>query len=415
LLFVAFAVLALNQALAISSPAPVVGDLAGLVLSVLALAALWIIRDIMAEHEATDETLRASEAKFASAFRNSPDAVFLTSIPEGVILEANEGITRILGYEPDEVRGKTVRETGIWAHLEDRERIQELLRRDGRVANMEADFRHKDGSTRTGMVAGEIIQIEGAPYMVSVTRDVTALKRAQEERARMIEELEVKNAELERFVYTVSHDLRAPLVTIRGFLGLAEQDIARGDLEQTLEDLGRIRTASETMSQLLDELLELSRIGRVVHPAQEVDFGELARQAAAMVAAQIAERGAAVEIAPGLPVVMGDRQRLLEVLQNLVENAVKFMGDQPAPRVDVGVRDGDGGAVFFVRDNGAGIPPRYHEKVFELFDRLDPSIPGTGIGLALVKRIVEVHGGRVWVESAGAAGKGSTFCFTLKP
>ena len=113
-----------------------------------------------------------------------------------------------------------------------------------------------------------------------------------------------------------------------------------------------------------------------------------------------------------MPVVLGDRVRLLQVYQNLIGNAVKFMGDQAAPRVEIGLRQDGTETVFFVRDNGRGIDPEYHDKIFGLFERLNAQVPGTGIGLQLVKRIVEVHGGRVWVESEGQ-GKGSTFCFTL--
>jgi signal transduction histidine kinase len=119
-----------------------------------------------------------------------------------------------------------------------------------------------------------------------------------------------------------------------------------------------------------------------------------------------------VEVAEDLPSVHADRERLVDVLQNLLDNAAKFMGDQREPRIEVGVRRDHGRPVFFVQDDGQGIEPRYHEKVFGLFDRLDPLDEGTGIGLALVKRIVEVHAGRVWVESEGL-GSGSTFCFTL--
>ncbi len=119
-----------------------------------------------------------------------------------------------------------------------------------------------------------------------------------------------------------------------------------------------------------------------------------------------------VDVQPGLPSVHGDRTRLLEVLQNLIENAVKFRSGQGEPVVEVGSRPGPDGPVVYVRDNGVGIDPRYHDRVFALFERLDPRVEGTGVGLALVKRIVEVHGGRVWVESEGA-GKGATFCFTL--
>ena len=125
-------------------------------------------------------------------------------------------------------------------------------------------------------------------------------------------------------------------------------------------------------------------------------------------------RAVIVEVAAGLPTVYGDRARLVEVVQNLIDNAVKYMGNQPDPRIEIGARvsEDPSQTVFFVRDNGIGIDPQYHERVFGLFNKLDTTSDGTGVGLALVKRIVEVHGGRIWIESAGV-GAGATFCFTL--
>jgi signal transduction histidine kinase len=158
--------------------------------------------------------------------------------------------------------------------------------------------------------------------------------------------------------------------------------------------------------------LELSRIGRVVNPLTEVSLSELAQEAVTLVSGQITARGVQVHIASDLPVVVGDRPRLLEVLPNLLDNAVKFVGPQPQPCIHFGVRRDAEETVCYVRDNGIGIEPRYHEKVFGLFERLDSTSDGTGIGLTLVKRIIEVHGGRMWVESAGE-GHGSNFCFTL--
>ncbi len=224
-------------------------------------------------------------------------------------------------------------------------------------------------------------------------------------------EIEAKNAEMERFTYTVSHDLRSPLITIRGFLGLLEKDIESGDDERIRRDMERIDGAVKTMNQLLEELLELSRIGRVVNPPQEVPFCELAREAIARVGGAINEASVTVEVAEKLPTVFGDRVRLIEVLQNLIENAVKFFGDQDRPRIEIGARREEP-PVFFVADNGVGIDPRYHDTVFGLFERLDGQAGGTGIGLALVQRIIEVHGGEIWVESEGE-GSGSTFCFTV--
>ncbi|MFQ6041308.1 MAG: ATP-binding protein, partial [Candidatus Poribacteria bacterium] len=219
--------------------------------------------------------------------------------------------------------------------------------------------------------------------------------------------------ELERFTYTVSHDLKSPLITIKGFLGLLEKDMVAGDTERLKADTTYISDAIDKMQQLLDELLELSRVGRLMNPPEEVLLGELAREAVSMVSDRLAaERDVEIEIAPDLPVVYGDRTQLREVLENLVDNAVKFMGDQPDPRVEIGARRDGEETVFYVRDNGIGIAPRYHERVFGLFDKLEQQTDGTGVGLAIVKRIVEVHGGRIWVESEGI-GKGSTFCFTL--
>ncbi len=244
-------------------------------------------------------------------------------------------------------------------------------------------------------------------------------RRVEEEREYLIADLEAnnvelafRNAELERFTYTVSHDLKTPLVTIKGFLGLLEQDAATGDTERMQHDIDRVSYAADKMARLLDELLELSRIGRLMNLPEPVDLTELAREAVSLVAGQIVARGVAVEIDPTLPLVYGDPVRLLEVYQNLIDNAVKFMGRQPEPRIEIGVRHEGKEAVCFVRDNGIGIDPKYHENVFGLFNRLDPYGEGTGIGLALVRRIVEVHGGKIWVESGGA-GQGSTFYFIL--
>jgi PAS domain S-box-containing protein len=243
-------------------------------------------------------------------------------------------------------------------------------------------------------------------------KEIAERQHMEEERERLITELEARSAEMERFTYTVSHDLKSPLITIQGFLGLLEKDALAGNIAQMQTDITYIRAAASTMQRLLNELLELSRIGRVVNPLTEVSLSELAQEAVTLVSGQITARGVQVHIAPDLPVVMGDRPRLLEVLQNLLDNAVKFMGAQPQPRIHFGMRRDAEETVCYVRDNGIGIAPHYHEKVFSLFERLDGSSDGTGIGLTLVKRIIEVHGGRIWVESAGE-GHGSTFCFTL--
>jgi PAS domain S-box-containing protein len=231
-------------------------------------------------------------------------------------------------------------------------------------------------------------------------------------REKLINELESKNTELERFTYTISHDLKSPLVTINGFLGYLKADTIAGNSNRVMTDIQRIQDAVDKMHSLLKELLELSRIGRIMNPPEMVLLDDLVAVALELVHGQLAARGVTVQVQPNLPDVQGDRQRLIEVLQNLIDNAVKYMGDQPDPLIEIGQYGEEGDQlVFFVKDNGMGISPQYHERVFGLFNKLDPKSEGTGVGLALAKRIIEVHGGRIWVESE--VGKGSTFFFTL--
>ncbi len=247
--------------------------------------------------------------------------------------------------------------------------------------------------------------------LVSMT-DITQPKAIETERENLITELETKNAELERFTYTVSHDLKSPLITIRGFLGLLEQDALAGDIERMKKDIRFIHNASTKMGLLLDDLLELSRIGRIVNLPESIEAVKLIDEVITLAAGQIAARGIDVNIASYLPNIYGDPPRLLEIFKNLIDNAIKFMGNQPQPCIEIGVKSEGEETIWYIRDNGIGIEPRYHEKIFKLFDRLDEDTEGTGIGLALVKRIVEVHRGRIWIESEGK-GSGSTFYFTL--
>jgi len=250
-------------------------------------------------------------------------------------------------------------------------------------------------------------------------KDETALKHELDQRKQLIDELELKNRELNNFTYTVSHDLKSPLVTINGFLGYLDKDIQAGDAGRIQSDIQRIQNAVKKMQQLLNELLELSRIGRLINQPEMVPFEDLVRDALDIVHGRLAAQHVTVHILPpqegtqpGLLSVYGDKQRLVQVLQNLLENAAKYSGDQRAPLVEIGsVADDENGTIFFIRDNGMGIAPEYHERIFGLFNKLDAKSEGTGIGLALVKKIIEIHGGKIWVESE--LGKGSTFFFTL--
>ncbi|MEW6348701.1 MAG: ATP-binding protein [Thermodesulfobacteriota bacterium] len=288
------------------------------------------------------------------------------------------------------------------------------VRQSGKPAVVEHVHYDKEANPRSVEIhAYPIFNTDGVvAQVIEYFLDITDRRHEEKERDRLIGELEAKNAELERFTYTVSHDLKSPLITIKGFLGYLEKDMVSGNVERLRADSARIHHAVEKMARLLDELLELSRIGRIINPPEDVPLGRVVREVLDSLAGRIMERGVTIEIPEDLPVLYGDAVRLREVVENLLDNAVKFMGDQPGPRVEIGVRSGSGETVIFVKDNGSGVDPKYHEKIFGLFERLGHHTEGTGIGLAIVRRIVEVHGGRIWVESEGL-GQGSTFCLTL--
>ena len=255
--------------------------------------------------------------------------------------------------------------------------------------------------------------------VIAMVRDITLRKWAETEREGLINELEsqkgeleVKNAELTQFVYTVSHDLKSPLVTINGYLGYIEQDAVSGNIGRLKKDTQRIQEAVNKMHALLTELLELSRVGRVMNQPEDAPFNDLVKDALDIVHGQLESRHITVLTQPNLPAVRGDLQRITDVLQNLLDNAAKYMGNQTTPIIEIGQQGMENGKPkFFIKDNGIGIAPEYHERIFGLFNKLDAKSEGTGVGLALVKRIIEFHGGRIWVESE--AGIGSTFYFTL--
>jgi signal transduction histidine kinase len=257
-----------------------------------------------------------------------------------------------------------------------------------------------------------ICDAEGNPqYLLGISEDITERKKDGEFRDALIAELEAKNRELERFSYTVSHDLKAPLITISGFLGLLEKGLGDQVSDQARDDMRRIGDAARRMQAMLDDLLELSRIGRVANPQEEVDLHDVAEDAVSMLAGRLRHAGVDVVVSPSFPKLVCDRVRILQVFQNLIDNAAKHMGPGPNRRIEVGCLPNEESAVCYVRDNGVGIDPKYQDEIFGLFRRLHECDDGTGIGLTIVKRIVEVHGGCIWVESA--LGKGASFYFAI--
>ena len=203
-----------------------------------------------------------------------------------------------------------------------------------------------------------------------------------------------------------------PVVTIKNYSGSIAKDLQDGDYARARVDFSRIAAAINKMHETIRDLLELSRIGRVINPPMTIDTVQLIHDALDNVNARNRSSHVTVNIASEFPTLYGDRIRLREVFENLIANAAKYMGEQTNPAIEIGFRQQLGGTIIFVKDNGLGIDPQYHSRIFNLFEKLNPAIEGTGIGLALVKRIIETHGGKIWVESDGL-GKGSTFCFTV--
>jgi PAS domain S-box-containing protein len=289
------------------------------------------------------------------------------------------------------------------------QKVKQIYESQGEISSDEVTM--KDGRS-FDRYSAPMVGASGKYYgRVWYFRDITERKHAEEVRERLVTELESKNTEMERFIYTVSHDLRSPLVTINGFVGFLESDLAKGDFERVKEDLNMISSAITRMETLLKDTLELSRIGRVANPPDTVPFIEIVQEALDQVSEKLMQRGFQVTIQPDLPSVGADRMRIVEVLTNLMENSIKYIGDQPHPSLELGCRFDGEETVFFVKDNGMGIDPSQHDKIFGLFYKVDKKSEGSGAGLAIIKRIIEVHGGRIWIESE--LGKGCTVCFTL--
>jgi two-component system, LuxR family, sensor kinase FixL len=359
---------------------------------------------------------RTAAGKIRAIFESINDGITITDL-QGIITDFNEATLRLHNYEHrDDLAGLNAFDLITKdSHPKAMENLR-LTLENGAGGRLEYKLVRSDGSVFDGELNAVVIKDEANQPIgfAALTRDITLRKKAESEREALIQKLEEKNKELESFTYTVSHDLKAPLVTIAGFLGYLAQDINNSDVDKVQKDIHHINQAVAKMQRLLMELLELSRIGRMVNQPEKVSFYDIVQEALKHIEGRLAEKKFDIQVEENLPVVVGDRTRLVEVMQNLIDNAAKFMGDQPNPLIEIGQRVNDSEndkPIFYVRDNGIGIDSAHHERIFGLFNKLNPQAEGTGIGLAIVKKIVEVHDGRIWVESE--AGKGATFFFTL--
>ena len=363
------------------------------------------------ERKAVENALQESEEKYRTIFETTGTAAVI--VEEDMTLSmVNAEFEKRSGYSKEEVEGK--KKFPEFVAKDDLERMKEyhrLRRTDPHAAPRSYEFQFIDklGNVRDCFLA--ISMIPGTKKSVASLLDITEHKQAEKERELLLKELEAKNRELGRFTYTVSHDLRSPLVTIQGFTDMLQKDLAQNELEKAKDNLTFIDKAATKMEKLLSDTLELSRIGRMVNPPEDVSFGDIVEDALAQTAEQLKSSGVEVSVAEDFPTVHVDRMRIAEVLTNLIVNSINYRGEQPHPKIEIGHRVDGEETVFFVRDNGVGIDPSQHEKVFELFYQVDANGGGTGAGLAIVRRIIEVHNGRIGIESE--KGKGCTVCFTL--
>jgi PAS domain S-box-containing protein len=387
-----------------------------------------------AERERTAEALRASEHRYRglaertiqleAANKELETFMFVAESAADAIVSAdhcgkitylNSAAARMFGWTPGEAVGQLLTilmpDRFHQAHLNGLARFLET--REARLIGRTVAVvgRRKDGPEFPAELTLSAWEHEGMSF-TGIIRDITQRKELERHLAEHTAALEAANRDLKAFNYSVAHDLRTPLRSIDGFSQALLEDYADKLDEQGREYLRRARESAQQMGELIDDLLFLSRVTRSELRCESVDLTALARSVLARLYKNEPKRKAELIIADGL-IANGDARSLGIVFENLLDNAWKFTGSCPMTRIEVGARQEKGRPVYFVRDNGAGFDMAYAHKLFGVFQRLHSSadFEGTGIGLAVVQRIVQRHSGRVWAE--GEPGRGATIYFTL--
>jgi PAS domain S-box-containing protein len=375
--------------------------------------AIQSLQKEISERRRAEEALLESEEKYRTILENIEEGYYEVDLA-GNLTFCNDSICRMSGHTKEELMGMNDRQ---YTDQENAGRLYqafnkvyrtgepsrafdwEVIRKDGTSICMEASVSLRKDST------GKPIGFRG------IVRDVTERKRAEEALREKTEELGRSNGDLEQFAYVASHDLQEPLRMVTSYVQLLAKRY-KGKLDSDADEfIGFAVGGATRMGKLINDLLTYSRVGMQGKELEPTDCETVLNQCLKNLKMAIEEKGAVVTHDP-LPMVMADRSKLEQLFQNLIENAIKFRGNEP-PHVHVSAsRDGNVWT-FSVRDNGMGIAPEYAERIFIIFQRLHSreEYPGTGIGLAICKKIVERHGGRIWVESE--VGKGATFYFTL--
>ncbi|HEX6317799.1 MAG TPA: PAS domain S-box protein, partial [Burkholderiales bacterium] len=376
------------------------------------LHAISVLDDITGRKR-TEAALQESEALFRSTFELAASGIAHVSL-EGRFMRVNRQLCGILRYREDELIGRSVKEV---SHPEDRDvtDAQRLKVHAGERQSVRFEKRYlrKDGSTVWVSLGVALVRGDGgAPlYEIAMFDDITERKQAEAALHEAHEELKRSNSELEQFAYVASHDLQEPLRMVSSYTQLLGRRYGEKFDADAKEFMGYIVDGAARMKQLIEDLLAYSRVGTKGKDFRPVELDRALRRALGNLKAAIAESGASVTHDP-LPTLPADEVQLAQLFQNLIGNALKFRADA-APRIRVQVSEKDKFFEFAVRDNGIGIEPQYFERIFMVFQRLHNKgeYPGTGIGLAICKKVVERHGGQIRVESR--PGEGSAFIFTL--
>ena len=370
-----------------------------------------VVRDLSERAQARAD-LQRSEEQYRQLFESLQD-VFYRTDTEGRAVLFSPSVAAVFGYKPDEVLGDDLAQT-FYHDPSERPAFLERLQQDGQVLDHRTRCKNRAGdevwvSTNARYYrdhAGEVLGVEG------ITRDITSQVKAERQLERTMETLKRSNRDLEQFAYVASHDLQEPLRMISGFVQLLDKNF-RGKMDNTADEyLDFIVESTKRMQQQIQDLLTYSRVGREGRTFRTVHCDRVLDRVVDNLRLAVKESKAKITREP-LPRVFADESQILMLYQNIIYNAIKYRGENK-PRIHVGCTlDDDGQHHVSIKDNGLGIDPRFHDRIFQIFQRLHPreEYSGTGIGLALCKRIVENHGGRIWVKSA--EGEGSTFHFTL--
>ncbi len=351
-------------------------------------------------------------AQLAAIVQTSEDAMY-TIETSGRVLTWNPGAERMFGYSAEEMKGQDLSAL-LPLGLEHEFRANLEACAGGAIVNFETTRRCKDGTQiQVNVRHTPLIDETGKVTAISsIVRDITEQKRADRELSERTEELARSNADLEQFAHVASHDLQEPLRMVASYVQLLQRRY-EGKLDSDADEfIGYAVDGARRMQSLIHDLLQYARLGRRASPPEPTDVKAVVDQAVGNLEVALAETGARISY-NGLPTVVADGSQLAQLFQNLICNGIKFRRQEVTPEVCIEAQQRNGEWLFAVRDNGIGIDLAYADKIFTLLQRLHTreEYPGTGIGLSICKKIVERHGGRIWLESE--PGKGTTFLFTL--